>query len=469
MTIQIPGLERVFRGDKPVYLAITEVLANAIADGHLRQGTRLPTHRQFAERLGVTTATVTRAYIEAERRGLVRGEVGRGTFVRAGDRTAGRFSFGPRLRPGTIDLALNLPPVGAAREEEALLAEGLGALAARGDVVRLMHYQPTQVLDEHRAAGCSWLERCGVTASPEQVVVTAGSQNAVFLALAALAEPGDEVLTEALTYPGVKSAADLLHLRLRGVTLDEQGMTPQALDAAAASGARLVYLVPTLHNPTTATMSRRRRQQIAEIVTRRRLTVIEDDIHALLLPKGKRPCPLAALLPERTVYVAHTAKLIAPALRVSYVAAPPAVVEGIVSAVQGSLWMTPPLGAALATHLIGNGSADRLVRLRQREAAARQAIAVRMLRGHSYRSHPASYHGWLTLPDRWRSDAFVSQLASRGVAVTAGEAFVVGRSAAPHAVRLGLGGAVDRPALTAALEIVRATLGERTRATRAVV
>jgi DNA-binding transcriptional regulator YhcF (GntR family) len=72
MTIPIPGLERVFRGDKPVYLAITEVLADAIADGHLGQGTRLPTHRQFAERLGVTTATVTRAYIEAERRGGLR-------------------------------------------------------------------------------------------------------------------------------------------------------------------------------------------------------------------------------------------------------------------------------------------------------------------------------------------------------------------------------------------------------------
>jgi len=146
MTIQIPGLERAFRGDKPVYLARTDVLADAIAEGHLPQGARLPTHRALVERLGVTTATVTRAYIEAERRGLVRGEVGRGTFVRAGDRTAGRFDFGLQVRPGTIDLALNLPPVSASREEESLFARGLGELTARADVLRLMHYQPAQIL-----------------------------------------------------------------------------------------------------------------------------------------------------------------------------------------------------------------------------------------------------------------------------------------------------------------------------------
>jgi len=465
----IPGLERVFRGDQPVYLALTDVLADAIAEGHLSQGARLPTHRELAKRLGVTTATVTRAYLEAERRGLVRGEVGRGTFVRAGDRAAGRFDFGRESRPGVIDLALNLPPLGASREEEALMAEGLGALAARRDIMRLMHYQPTHVLAEHRVAGRSWLARCGVSAEPAQIVLTAGSQHALFVALAALSKPGDEILTESLTYPGLMSAAALLHLRLRGVALDKEGVVPEALGAAAAGGARVVYLVPTLHNPTTATMSMRRRQQVAQVVAQHGLTLIEDDIHALLLPKARRPRPLASLVPERTIYVANTAKLLAPALRVSYLAVPSALVEVIVAAVQASIWMTPPLGAELATHWIESGVADRLVALRQREAAARQRIAAEKLRRFAYRAHPAGYHGWLTLPEPWRSDAFVAQLADRGVAVTAGEAFVVGRAAAPHAVRLCLGGAVDRRQLNDALDIVRTTLAERQRTVRVVV
>jgi DNA-binding transcriptional MocR family regulator len=445
------------------------VLADAIAHGHLAQGSRLPTHRELARHLGVTIATVTRAYLEAERRGLVRGEVGRGTFVRAGDRAAGRFDFGRGLHPGMIDLALNVPPVGAPREEEALFAEGLGNLAARRDVLRLMHYQPTQVLDEHRAAGCSWLARCGVNTDPSRVVLSAGSQHALFIALATLTKPGDEILTESLTYPGLKSAAELLHLRLRGVALDGEGMVPEALSAAAASGGQIVYSVPTLHNPTTATMSARRRQQIAEVIERCDLNLIEDDIHVLLLPERKRHRPLATLLPERTIYVANTDKLLAPALRVSYLALPRSLVEPLTTAAQATLWMIPPLGAELASHWIQSGVADRLIELRQREAIARQKLARAKLRGYDYRFYSASYHGWLLLPDAWRTDAFVTRLADRGVAVTSGETFVVGRAVAPHAVRLCLGGAVDQRQLEDALEIIRVTLSERPRPARATV
>ena len=465
----IPGLERTFRGDKPVYLALTEVLADAIADGHLAQGARLPTHRELAQRLGVTTATVTRAYLEAERRGLVRGEVGRGTFVRAGDRAVGRFDFGRDRSPGVIDLALNLPPVGAAREEAALLAGGIEVLAGRPDLMRVMHYHPVHVLDEHRAAGCAWLARCGLTVEPSRVILAAGSQHALLVALAALTKPGDEVLTESLTYPGLMNVAQLLHLRLKGVAMDTEGLLPTALAAAARGGSRVAYVVPTLHNPTTATMSLRRRRQLAEVVTRHGLTLVEDDIHALLLPKAKRPRPVASLIPDRTIYVANTDKTLAPALRVSYVAAPERLVEPIVAALQASVWMTPPLGAELATHWIHSGVADRLVALRQREAAARQKIAQAKLRRWAYRAHPAGYHGWLSLPESWRGDAFVSRLASRGVAVTSGEAFVVGRTVSPHAVRLCLGGAADRQQLTAALDVIRITLAERQRPARAVV
>jgi DNA-binding transcriptional MocR family regulator len=469
VTMTIPGLERVFKGDKPLYLALTDVLAEAIADGKLVPGERLPTHRELSARLGVTTATVTRAYVEAERRGLVKGEVGRGTFVRAGVEPAGRFDFGRELRSGVIDLAFNLPPVGAAAEERALLSEGLAVLASHSDTLRFMHYQPAQVLDEYRAAGCIWLGHCGVRARPEEVVVTAGSQHALFVALAAMAGPGDEVLTEALTYPGLKNAAEYLHLRLRGVSIDAEGVIPEALDAACAGGAKIVYLVPTLHNPTTATMSKKRRRAVAEVIRRHNVTLIEDDIHALLLKEKERPRPLATLLPERTFYVANTAKMLAPALRVSYLRVPQTALERVVSAVQATVWMTPPLGAELAMHWIRHGLAERLLTLRRREATARQALARQALAGHDYRAHPCGYHGWLELAGSWRADSFVLRLIERGVAVTAAETFVAGKARAPQAVRICLGGAVDRRHLADALATVRATLNEGPGLTRTVV
>jgi DNA-binding transcriptional MocR family regulator len=459
VAVTMPDLRRVFRSGKPVYLALADVLGAAIADGNLAPGERLPTHRALAEKLGVTTGTVTRAYLEAEARGLVQGEVGRGTFVRAGSAVAGRFDFGAAARPGVIDLAYNLPPVGSP-EELRILSDGLAALAGGRNILRFMHYQPAQVLDEYRETGRGWLARCGVEAPAEEIVLTAGSQHALFAVLAALASPGDEVLTEALTYPGLQAAAELLHLRLRGVALDREGLRPDALDAACAGGARLVYLVPTLQNPTTATMSTRRRRAVAEVARQRGLAIVEDDIHALLLPDGERPKPLATLLPEQGYYIANTAKLLAPALRVSFLRAPRQAVKRIAAAVHASLWMSPPIGVELVGHWMRNGDADRLLELRRAEAAARQAVAAEALKGCRYRAHPASYHLWLELPRPWRAESFAARALERGVAVTAADSFAVGRSAAPRAVRVCLGGAPDRERLAAALASLRQTMAD---------
>lgn len=456
----IPGLQRIFRSGRPLYLALADVLSEAIADGHLAPGERLPTHRALAEKLGVTTGTVTRAYLEAEQRGLVRGEVGRGTFVRTRSPPGGRFDFGATVRPGVVDLAHNLPPV-APLEEQQILADGLAALASAPNVLRFMHYQPAHVLAEYRETGRRWLARCQVVAPPEEVVLTAGSQHALFATLAALAKPGDEVLTEALTYPGLRAVADLLHLRLRGVALDREGIRPDALDAACTGGARVLYLVPTLQNPTTATMSRTRRLAVAEVARRRQLAIIEDDIHALLLPDAERPLPMTALVPEQGYYIANTAKLLAPSLRVSFLRAPQAAVERIASAVHASVWMSPPIGAELVGHWLESGAADRLLELRRREAVARQTIAAQALKGCRYRAHPAGYHLWLELPPPWRAETFAARVLDRGVAVTAADAFGVGQAAAPRAVRLCLGGAPDQERLAAALKAVRRTMEEK--------
>jgi DNA-binding transcriptional MocR family regulator len=464
----IPNLETVFDMEKPLYRAVADVVAAAVADGHLAPGSRLPAHRELAEHLGVTTGTVTRAYTELERRGLAKGEVGRGTFVRAGDRAAARFDFAADRRPGVVDLAYNLPPVGFP-EEERLFSEGLAALAARGDLLRFMHYQPTQTLPAHRAAGRRWLERCGVAAAEDEIVVTAGSQHAILVALAALTEPGDEVLTECLTYPGVKSVAELLRLRLRGLPMDVEGVLPEALDSACAGGAKVAYLVPTIQNPTTATMSGDRRRAIVEVARRHSLSLVEDDIHGLLVAREERLEPLARLAPERTYYIANTSKLLAPALRVSYLRMPRHAVPRVAMAVQASLWMTPPLGAELATHWITSGAVDTLLAARHREATLRQAVAARELADLEVRAHPSGYHLWLELPRAWRADALTARLLERGVAVTPAEAFSVAPSPAPQAVRIGLGGAASRSVLAEALTTLRTTLEENPETPTAVL
>jgi len=276
MTIWEPRLE----GRKgPRYRAIVEALAEDVAAGELRMGSRLPTHRELADRLGVTVGTVSRAYSEAARQGLVSGEVGRGTFVRGG----GESDAHPGDTDGPVDLGQNHPPDPAGQPQRAALLGALATLTARADAGRLLDYPAAGGSAADREAGASWIERAGVEASPEHVLVCTGSQHGLTVVLATQLEPGDLLLTESLTYAGLKSVAGLLHLRLKGLPMDAQGLRPEALEAACREGgAKALYLIPTLHNPTTAVMPEERRREIAAIARAHGLAIVEDDVHGLL-------------------------------------------------------------------------------------------------------------------------------------------------------------------------------------------
>src|SRR5260370_10779139 len=167
MTSWLPDLSR-FSG--PRYRAIAEALAADIRDGRLTPGTRLPTHRDLAWRLHVTVGTVSRAYAEAERRGLIGGEVGRGTYVRE-PASARVLSF---MRPQPeradfVDLSFNYPMVG---EEAPAVAAVLTRLAASNDLDPLLHYCPSAGRRADREAGAAWIARSGLDAKPQRVIVT---------------------------------------------------------------------------------------------------------------------------------------------------------------------------------------------------------------------------------------------------------------------------------------------------------
>jgi DNA-binding transcriptional MocR family regulator len=434
----------------PRYRAIADSIRDDVASGRLASGARLPTHRWLADRLGVTVGTVTRAYLEAARRGLLTGEVGRGTFVK-------RATADDIADTGTVDLAHNHPPLPGSGPLADVLQRTLGALAMRGDLANLLGYPLDGGRPAHREAGATWIARTGLRAAPESVIVCAGSQHALTIVLATLLQPGDVLLTEAVTYPGLKALANLLHIRLEGLPLDGDGLRPDALeDACRRSGARALYIVPTIQNPTGSVMPAERREQLAVAARAQGLAIIEDDIHALLAPQ--RPLPVAAFAPERTYYLTSVSKTLAPGLRVGYILAPSGEVARLAASVRATTWGAAPLTAEVATAWIKDGTADALLEARRAEAAARQALAAEWLAGAEYDAHPVGYHLWLHLPDPWRSESFAAQCARRGVTVTPAEAFVVGRGAAPHAVRLCLGSPRSRETLARGLRLVAETL-----------
>ncbi len=461
MTIWQPSLEG---RSGPRYLAIVETLAEDVASGTLAPGSRLPTHRDLADRLGVTVGTVSRGYAEAARRGLVSGEVGRGTFVRGGA-VAAAAGDEP---DGLVDLAQNHPPEAAARSPRAALAASLASLSGRADLGTLLDYSAAGGNAADREAGAEWIGRAGLEAAPDRVLVCTGSQHGLTVVLATVMQPGDLLLTESLTYAGLKSVAGLLHLKLAGLPMDGQGLEPDAFEDACRKGKpRALYVIPTLHNPTTAIMPLERRRAIAEIAERHDVAIVEDDAHGLL--PEERPVPIAALAPDRTHFLTSTSKTLAPGLRIAYVLAPARMVPRLTDGLRATTWAVAPLTAALASSWIVSGTADAILAERRREARARQVLAREVLEGADFDSQPEAYYLWLRLPEPWRRDSFAAVLRARGVALTSAEAFAVGRDPAPHAVRLCLGAARSRDELKRGLGLVADVLGGAGEAGAAVV
>lgn len=460
----LPDLSR-FRG--PRYKAIADALAADIEQNRLPSGTRLPTHRDLAYRLKVTVGTVTRAYSEAEKRGLIGGEVGRGTFVR------------PRLEPMTatsltqsetlIDLAINVSGNNCGSEAQCL-SETLADIAQGGLVEPFLAYQPHLGMPEHRAAMAQFIARPGFEPPMESVFLTSGAQHALLMALSAVAAPGDMIACDTLTYGGLKSAARLMHLRLKGLPADADGILPDAFEAACHEGlVKALYCMPTLQNPTAIVWSAARRAAIAALARQYRVAVLEDDVYGFLVPDA--PLPLHAYAPEQVYYLNSTSKSLAAGLRIGVIVAPPEAAARIAAGVRTTVWMAPPLMAEIVRRWVDSGVAQRLIVEKQREAAARQAIARRVLGNYGLNprpTHPSSYHLWLDLPEGWRDDLLIAAARRDGVVLTPTAAFCVGRMVT-DGVRLALGTPRGREEIERGFQVIGRLLGGASRTVEAAL
>ena len=443
----------------PRYLAIADAIGEDMAAGRLTPGDRLPTHRDLAYRLNVTVGTVSRAYGEAERRGLAQGEVGRGTFVRAPDRGAETFRLADKDTQGNaVDLRFSLPPV---HEAAVPLSRTLMEIAGDLDVQGMLQYHDGAGLPRHRAAVAGWCARAGDNATPDNVTIAGGTHHAVSLVLTALAKPGSTVLTEALTFPMFKVLAQHMDIRLHGLPMDEHGVRPDALDQACRTlSPSLAYLIPTFQNPTMVVMPEERRRDIVAVARRHGLMIIEDDIAGRL--QDSAPPTIASLAPECTFFIDSASKTMAPGLRVGYVIAPLGRSEMLRQVLRASTWMAPPLMGEILTRWIKDGTAERLTALQRAEATARKAILYDAIGGGFSRSSTGC-HVWLPLPEPWRAEDYTMRAERQGVRILAADTFLVGHGPAPEAVRIGIGAARDRDTLRRVSAILGGLLGEGAR------
>ncbi|MBC8035623.1 MAG: PLP-dependent aminotransferase family protein [Rhizobiales bacterium] len=424
---------------RPAYLSLAEQIARAIHDGRLERGSRLPTHRRMADDLALSVQTVSRAYEELIRRGLISGEVGRGSFVQKQRREPDPPYLPERLGE-VIDLSILKPvcePMHLEKMKQALgwLAENLPASSA-------LSFRPNVVFPRHRAIGVQWLKTCGLDVSPQNISLTNGATAGMTVALMSVAPPGSMVATEAIGHHTLVPLASYLGFTLEGLAIDGEGLIPDVLDEACRrSPIRAVFIQPSVINPTATLMSAARREAIATIARKHDIAIIENDVLGPLVEN--RAPPVAAFAPERTLYVTSFTKITVPGLRIGYLAAPDRYVAAVANRHLVSNWMATPMVAEIASKWVSDGTAMELVDWQRKALRRRRSIAAEVLGNISYRVHADGLHVWLPLPGQQTEESFVSQARLRGVAIAAGGSFRISQAPWRPAVRISLGSTTE--------------------------
>lgn len=433
--------------DQPRYLALVDAIADAIERGELKVGQRLPPQRRLAWALGLNPSTTQQAYREAAARHLVAGAVGRGTYVLAGSKEATLFRLKRHdAEQAVIDLSTNVPVVDPDNRD---LQASLHRLLELEQSGLLEHYLGPEQLLAGRVHGARWLAERGLTLATDELLLCAGAQYALNCVLQSVCEDGEAVMVEALTAPGIKAACRQLRLPVHGVALDEHGLRPDELDRVTrASGARVLVITPTLHNPTSTCMDAARRQAIAEVVKRHQLLVIEDDVYGAL---SEQP-PLYPLLEGRGILVTSLSKTVAAGLRVGWIVAQPSLLAQIEPHSQASHWSVSPLDLHIACQWIADGTAVRRLAWNRQETAERWRLARSVLGAALLDDRQASPHVWVAAPAG--AEALAADCRRRGVEVVPGNVFAIGVDEV-KAVRISLSAATSRAQLKQGLEAVR--------------
>lgn len=443
--------KRLDTSERPAYLLLADLIADDIRTGRLTARDRLPTLRDLAIELRLNYTTVARGYAEARKRGLIDSRAGTGTFIR------GSSPAVPLRGGGGAEMTMNLPPE---PQDVALLErmrESASRVMADTDPWDLLRYQDFGGTARDKEAGAQWLRRRVPDCSLDRILVCPGIHSVLTALFSQLARPGELISVEALTYPGVKAIATQLGIQLHALPLDEEGPMGESFEHACKTlKPKALYCNPTLNNPTTATVSRARREALADIALRYAIPIIEDDAYAML-PRQLPPA-IATMAPDLTYYITGFSKTLGAGLRNAYVCSPSArQSQRLAGAMRATTVMASPITNALSTLWVEDGTAEAMLQAVRNESNARQALAHKHLGSHGIAAAPESFHLWLPLSSAWSTVDFASYLRTQNVGVVASAAFSTD-GLPPEAVRICLGGPMTRDDCDQALRLIADTL-----------
>ncbi|QHE91513.1 aminotransferase class I/II-fold pyridoxal phosphate-dependent enzyme [Pandoraea fibrosis] len=427
----------------PKYLTLVTSIENAITSGALRPGEKLPSNREISEEFGVTVATVSRAMGEAARRGLVEARVGSGTFV------CNAFDATPQHENAVADLSLNTLPTSVVN---GALAKAMSRLASETLQESLFSYRSYVPSHHHRQLATQWLAASSPSAVPSRMLCTAGVHQGLLAAFKTLLRPGDRAVCEALTYTGIKRIAEYANVELVAAQCDDNGVIPESVDEVLKrTKAKVVVLTPTMHNPTTATLSLARREALVKIVRAHDAMLIEDGVNVPLANDGLPT--LTSLMPDRSLYLTGLSKCVASGFRLGYALVPDVYFNVFHEALVSTQWIGPGVYATLAESILADGSLAECIELHRKESLARARLARKFIPAVR-ETESVGYHVWVPVATVGQVNDFCTRALQAGVRVSPGPHFAVAADSTQIGYRISLGTVGARDDLERALRVL---------------
>ncbi|MFI9380871.1 PLP-dependent aminotransferase family protein [Kutzneria sp. NPDC052558] len=352
-------------------------------------------------------------------------------------RTAGmtaseiRALFAVASRPEVVSLAGGMPYLAALPLES--LAADVGRLMATEGLTALQ-YGSAQGTVELREQICEVMALEGISAHPDDVVVTVGSQMGLDMVTRVFCDPGDVVLAEAPSYVGALGTFSAYQAQVVHVEMDDAGLVPealrQALAAVRASGRRVkfLYTIPNFQNPAGVTLSVRRRSEILEICAQHDVLVVEDNPYGLLGFDGQTYPALRSADAANVVYLGSFSKTFAPGLRVGWVLAPHAVREKLVLAAESATLCPPAFTQAVVSRYLAQHDWKGQIKTyreeyRERRDATLAAMDQHLPAGCTWTKPAGGFYVWLTVPEGLDTKAMLPRAVTQRVAYVPGTAF----------------------------------------------
>lgn len=348
-----------------------------------------------------------------------------------------------------LDLRLNYPAV---KQEADIFQHYVNGLTEQEKVALLSPAPMTP-----NAAGLQrlgqWLQLPPDTLQQQMDVTTTASGNSAgYCILSFFRRTEQTVAIEEFTYNNFKLAGQALGYQFQTIACDGEGMLPDALEQYLQTGkSRLVYVQPTVHNPTCSVMSLQRREAIARVIRSfKDVYLIEDDAYRFLHPSP--PPAFLQLMPERTISVCSFSKIFNPFLRLAYIIYPKGLLQGIESMIQITTSGSSALFHAFVQHLLQHDLLPQVIHEKREIALALYEKITTLFEGLHYNIFPGSYHFWVRLPAHFPAGTFVPQMKAKGIDVMSSESFSVHED--QGYIRIAMGAVWNAPELLPALKMI---------------